>query len=268
MKDYLRQWVAGAPGELLQRSLAREYLQARMLQALQDSGAFLNWVFHGGTALRFLYAMPRYSEDLDFSLLDPSRDSEFRNLLGAAHRMFEAEGYQLSIKVNDRKTVHSGFVRFRGLLYELGLSGRPSETLSIKVELDTNPPQGARWETTLIRRHVTLNLPHHDKASLLAGKLHAILSRPYVKGRDLYDLVWYLSDPSWPAPNLELLHNALAQTGWKGPRLTARTWKRVLSEHLKPIDWRQARQDVAPFLERESDLALLTLENCLKLLRP
>jgi len=69
--------------------------------------------------------------------------------------------------------------------------------------------------TTVIRRHVVLQLQHHDRASLLAGKLHAILQRPYLKGRDLYDLAWYLSDREWPAPNLEYLNNALLQTGWQ-----------------------------------------------------
>ena len=70
---------------------------------------------------------------------------------------------------------------------------------------------------------MTLNLCHHDKPSLLAGKLHAVLSRKWTKGRDLYDLVWYLADRTWPAPNLALLNAALAQTGWKGPVMTAAT---------------------------------------------
>lgn len=67
-----------------------------------------------------------------------------------------------------------------------------------------------------MRRHVTLRLHHHDRAALLAGKLHALLQRPYTKGRDLYDLIWYLSDSAWPAPNLTLLNAALRQTGWGG----------------------------------------------------
>ena len=65
----------------------------------------------------------------------------------------------------------------------------------------------------MVRRHVLLQLHHHDRASLLAGKLHAVLQRPYVKGRDFFDLLWYLSDPGWPSPNLTLLNRALAQTG-------------------------------------------------------
>jgi hypothetical protein len=89
------------------------------------------------------------------------------------------------MKVNEQKTVSSAFIRFSGLLYELDMSPHPSQTLSIKIELDTNPPTGAMTESPLIRRPVTLNLYHHDKASLLAGKLHALLCRSWVKGRDL-----------------------------------------------------------------------------------
>jgi hypothetical protein len=94
--------------------------------------------------------------------------------------------------------------------------------LAVKIEVDTHPPQGAGLETSLVRLHVLLNLNHHDKASLLAGKLHDLLQRPYLKGRDLYDLIWYLSARDWPAPNLTLLNNALTQTGWAGPLVPLR----------------------------------------------
>lgn len=80
-------------------------------------------------------------------------------------------------------------------------------------------------DVSVVRRHVTLQLRHHDRASLLAGKLHAFLQRAYVKGRDPYDLLCYLSDPNWPAPNLILLNNALQQTGWKGHILKEANWR-------------------------------------------
>jgi len=126
-----------------------------------------------------------------------------------ANRVFAAEGYEVDLRVHDKRVVKSGFMSFRGLLFELGLSAHLSETLSIRVEIDSNPPAGANIVSTVVRRHVLLNLRHHDKASLLAGKLHAFLARRYVKGRDIYDLVWYVSDRSWPEPNLELMNNAL-----------------------------------------------------------
>lgn len=121
-------------------------------------------------------------------------------------------------------------------------------------------------ETTLIRRYLTLNLSHYDKASLLAGKLHAILSRPYTKGRDIYDLVWFLSDPTWPLPNWRLLNAALKQTDWQGEVISNSNWLPMLSEKLRSLDWSSVKQDVRPFLERESELALLNQDDCLGLL--
>jgi hypothetical protein len=116
------------------------------------------------------------------------------------------------------------------------------------------------------RRHVTLNLHHHDKASLLAGKLHALLCRSWVKGRDLYDIIWYLADRSWPEPNLPLLNTALAQTGWSGPKIIPDNWRSNLKDRLVSVDVEKARADVFPFLERESDIDFLTLDNALRLL--
>ena len=152
--------------------------------------------------------------------------------------------------------------------HDLNLSPHRDEILAVKIEVDTNPPSGARLETTLIRRHVLLNLHHHDKSSLLSGKLHAILQRPYLKGRDLYDLTWYLSDKSWPHPNFVLLNNALAQTSWNGPAVTIDNWRQVVSERLESIPWEQALEDVRPFLAATEELDLLTRENILQLLMP
>jgi predicted nucleotidyltransferase component of viral defense system len=266
MKDFLRQLVTGAHDNTVGRSLTTEYLQARILQTLQESGAFLSWAFLGGTALRFLFSIPRYSEDLDFSLFGAADELTLRSALKRIRGDFEAQNYAIGMKVSDTKTVHSAFVRFPGLLHELGLSPHREEALAVKLEVDTNPPAGAVISTTVVRRHVTLNLAHYDKASLLSGKLHALLARSYLKGRDLYDLVWYLSDPTWPAPNFCLLNASLAQTGWQRPELTSGNWRQTLWEHLRQVDWKLARQDVAPFLERGGEVQLLTAETCERLL--
>jgi hypothetical protein len=121
--------------------------------------------------------------------------------------------------------------------------------------------------TTLCRRFVTVNVNHYDKASLLAGKLHAILARQYTKGRDLYDLVWYLADRAWPAPNLVFLNNALTQTGWAGPELQEGNWRNVLTNRLNELQWDRVRDDLMLFLERQEELALVTRKNCMKLIR-
>lgn len=260
MKEHLRQLVERGPTPLARNCLAREYLQARVLEALQDAGAFMRWAFVGGTALRFLFSIPRFSEDLDFSLLPEVQDPSFTRALEALKRALSREDYRTDVTVNDQKTVMSAWLRFPGLPYDIGLSPHPSQVLSIKLELDTRPPAGAGVTTSIVRRHVTLNLCHHDKASLLAGKLHAVLSRKWTKGRDLYDLVWYLADPRWPTPNLGLLNAALAQTGWTGPILADENWRSVLLQRLATVDWDRARKDVRPFLERERDMALVSRE--------
>jgi Nucleotidyl transferase AbiEii toxin, Type IV TA system len=266
MKDYLADLVRQSPTPTQGRNLAREYVQARILAVLQRAGAMIPLAFHGGTALHFLYAHGRYSEDLDFALEGDRQQYDFRGYLKSIRNELEPEGYTIELKVSDGKPVHSAFVRFPGLLFDLGLSGQRGEVLAVKLEVDTNPPAGAGLETTVVRRFVVLQLQHHDQASLLAGKLHAILQRPYAKGRDIFDLLWYLSDPAWPPPNLVLLNNALAQTGWKGGVLTEANWREQVQVRLQELDWNAALADVRPFIEPGFDLGLLTLVNLRRVL--
>jgi hypothetical protein len=222
--------------------------------------------FLGGTALRFLYDSQRYSEYLDFSLEGNSQVYDLRAYLQSIRRDLEAQGYLVVMKISDQKAVQNAFIRFPGLLYDLGLSPHKDEILAVKVEVDTHPPHGAGLETTLVRRHVLLNIQHHDRGSLMAGKIHALLQRPYLKGRDLYDLIWFLSSSDWPAPNLDLLNNALEQTGWSNPQLTSDTWRKTVQAHLMEIPWKQALADVEPFLLSPLELSLLTQENLTHLL--
>jgi hypothetical protein len=261
MKEHLAELVRKAPTPAHGRNMAREYLQARLLAALQRAGAMIPLAFHGGTALRFLYAHGRYSEDLDFALEGDRQRYDFRRYLQAIRAELTPEGYTVELKISDHKPVHSAFVRFPGLLYNLGLSPQRSETLAVKIEVDTNPPAGAGLATTVVRRFYVLQLHHHDQASLLSGMLHAILQRAYTKGRDIYDLLWYLSDPTWPPPNLTLLNNALVQTGWNGGPLTSDNWRSLARERLQLLDWRAIAADAGPFVEPGFDLGLLTLAN-------
>ena len=268
MKAILMDLLADQPDGFQARSTAREYLQARILLALQDHGAFTDWAFLGGTALRFLYRLPRYSEDLDFSLATPGADARFERLMHAVRNDLAAEAYAVEVTLRTRAAVAIGMVRFRGLLHEAGLSPHAAEVLRIRVDVDTNPPAGATTETRLIRRFGMLNLLHYDRASLFAGKLHAVLARGYTKGRNLYDLAWYLADPEWPAPNLTLLNNALRQTGWTGPAATPDTWRELIADRLGSVDWQAAREDVSPFLERAEEVRLVSGEVLLPLIRP
>ncbi|MCA1754253.1 MAG: nucleotidyl transferase AbiEii/AbiGii toxin family protein [Spirochaeta sp.] len=254
--------------------LVREYLQARILEALQRAGAFKHWAFLGGTALRFLFRLPRFSEDLDFSLAgvpgspDIARD-EFTRFIAHITKTFEAEAYAVETRERPEGTVQCAFIGFPGLLYELGLSPHPEQRISIKIEVDTNPPEGTETATSVVRRHVFLNLFHYDKTSLFAGKLHAIVQCPYAKGRDIYDLVWYLSDSTWPEPNLRLLHAALAQTGTTLSEPQISGWRNLVAQRLagyEPSEWNRIIDDVRPFLENSEEIELLRKDTLLGLL--
>jgi hypothetical protein len=267
MKDYLHSLVDEAASPFQGRNVIREYLQARILGSLQQSGAMIPMAFHGGTALRFLYSHGRYSEDLDFSLARDSRSYNFAGYLEEIRNMFSAEAYPVEVNFNDQKTVNSAFIRFPGLLHEMGLSAQSNEVLAIKIEVDTHPSAGAGFETTVVRRFVILQVQHHDKASLLSGKIYAILQRPYSKGRDLYDLLWYLSDPAWPEPNLGYLNNALSQTNWPGEQITSLNLRMILWNKLTTLNWRSVVDDVRPFLEPGFDVNLISMENLKRVLK-
>jgi predicted nucleotidyltransferase component of viral defense system len=267
MKDYIRQIIEKVADNNLRRCLVREYLQARMLQILQDGGFFSTWAFVGGTALRFLYSMPRFSEDLDFSLVKSGIEDNFADVLKKTKTAFEAEGYTINIKAKTQQNVRNAFLKFEHLLYELGCSPHKSEVISVKLEIDTNPPAGANLTSTIVRKHIVLNLQHYDNASLFAGKLHAVLARDYVKGRDLYDLLWYLSDRTWPEPNITLLNNALKQTGWQGKPITKNNWRKQTAQRVESLNWTRVIDDVRPFIEHQKDLSLLTKDSILKLLQ-
>ena len=266
MKDYLADLVRSGPSPLAGRQVAREYLQARLLESLQRAGAMVPLAFYGGTALRFLFSIPRFSEDLDLALERAPERYDLAAYLRQVQSDLGGENYPLDLRLSTRRAVHSALVRFPGLPFELGLSPHANEVLSIKLEVDTRPPAGARLATTLVRRHTLLHLQHHDRPSLLAGKLHALLQRDYAKGRDLYDLFWYLSDPDWPAPNLDLLSNALDRSGWTGPRPTAESWRGLVAARLAELDWAAVQRDVEPFLADAQQAALLTRDNLLELL--
>lgn len=240
-------------------NLLREYVQALVLRSLHESEAFRPLAFVDGTALRFLHNLPRFSEDLDFSLVQPNGYAG-REWLLKVKRDLALAGFEPEVTWNDRKTVHVGWVRLPGLLHEAGLSGMPDEKLSIKLEVDTRPPEGGRCERRIVTRHVTFLVQHYDLPSLMAGKVHAVLVRAYAKGRDWYDLVWYLSQRPPVSPNVALLQHALDQTEGAG-RYRAADWRSLAQTRQAALDMTSVAKDVSPFLEYPKDAALLTREN-------
>ena len=107
--------------------------------------------FHGGASLRFIYNIPRYSEDLDFALERDPEAYDFKVYLQRIVRDLSAEAYAIDVKLNKKRVVNNAFIGFRGLLYDLGLSGHETEVLAIKIEVDTNPPPPAGLMTTSLQ---------------------------------------------------------------------------------------------------------------------
>lgn len=259
MKDRALQLTQEAPQNKKGNTL-REYLQLHILRSINLGRGFEQIAFLGGTALRFLYGLQRYSEDLDFSL-ERQEGYDFQEILDKAESDLRASGFELTTHPSRNKTVHSAFLRFPHLLYEAGLSPHEEEKLSIKIEIDTNPPNGAQTDTTVMNRHFLLSLWHYDLPSLMAGKIHALLARDYTKGRDVYDLLWYRSRQEPVKPNLEMLNNALQQTDWEGPTITNQNWKSEVRQQLKTLHWEEVSEDVEPFLENPEEIKMLTYDN-------
>jgi predicted nucleotidyltransferase component of viral defense system len=266
MKERLRELISST-GDLPHHSLlVREYLQSRLLGFLQHEGAMIPLAFQGGTALRLLYGLDRFSEDLDFAL-ERADDYDLAAYVVAIERGLRAETYDLEVRVDARRPIHTAWVRFPGLLFVLGLSGDPRQKIAVKIEVDTHPPAGAELATTVVRRHGLLNLQHYDRSSLLAGKLHAVMARPFPKGRDYYDLMWYLADPSWPEPNIEFLGNALRQTRWPGALPTLDSWRADVLRRVESVEWPSLRRDVEPLIENPTSLQAFQRANLVRLLQ-
>ena len=264
MKDHLLQIATRAPVDA-RRNLAREYLQHYLLRLLQQHGRQRELAFCGGTALRLLHELPRFSEDLDFTATRGIEPEASKECFEAIAKGAREAGHRLSAKLRTERAVTSAMFRFEGLPAELGLSDDPRLALSVKLEVDTAPPAGAGTETTLIQRYFPLALVHHDLPSLFAGKLHALLARPWSKGRDWYDLVWYLTVHRGLRPNTDLLAAALSQTGHDAT--LAQDWPRALAARLAELDFTRLSQDVAPFLERPDDWDPIDAERIGELLK-
>ncbi len=266
MKDYCLALVAAKSGYNEKLNAMREYLQVYILSFMYEGGMFRHAAFVGGTALRFLHGLPRFSEALDFSQAGKDKVN-FGAMMSKIIRELELAGYSVAASIEKDKTVNSAFIKFNALMHEAGISPLKSQKFSVKIEIDTNPPQGAVLEELLVNKYFPINFLAYDPASLFAGKVHAILSRKYTKGRDLFDLGWYLM--TWKAiePNFIQLNNALTQSKWHGPVISKVNWREVVSEAVAGADWKKMGSDVEQFLERPRDIKLLSQDAVLNMLR-
>jgi len=263
MRDIALQVARESKGK--ERNILREYLQNYILLIMQKIKMNESLYFVGGTALRFLYGIRRYSEDLDFSAGESWVATEMKRFSPNICRELEKAGYEVTTGLKDERTVQKLMIRFSGLLYELGLSSRREQIFSIHVEIDNNPPLGWDEERTIVNLHHPVMIRHYDLSSAFAGKLSAFLLRPYTKGRDIFDLFWFRSKWRHLKPNLVLLNNAIKQQEMKGGDLREDNWLKMVQDKIMTLDWNSVRNDVLPFLESEDDLTAFSLDGLMSL---
>ena len=232
----------------------REFIQVLCLKILDESGAFASLAFTGGTALRIIFGVKRFSEDLDFSLVKKGL-KPFSEINENLVKGIKLAGLDVNSNVKTKNTVHNTMLKFPGVLKELGLSPLESQNLSIKIEVDTNPPEGGVVQNRFIQQEYVFNVTHFDLPSMFSTKLHACFYRDYLKGRDFYDFIWYMSNKV--KPNFVLLNNAIKQTEGAAPVVSERNFKEFLLKGIERVDFKSARKDVERFLEDKKELRLL-----------
>jgi len=234
----------------------REITQEIALAALGRTDFFQKAGFQGGTCLRIFHGVNRFSEDLDFALQEPSASFALKPYLDALAKELTAYSYELEMDDRSKvdQAIRMAFVKDDSLGNLLRLNYKPAtgplRKLRIKLEVDTNPPAGAAFETKYLDFPFPSAVCVFDLPSLFAGKLHALLCREYLKGRDWYDFIWYTARRT-PA-NYALLSSALNQMGpWKGQGLQVdRAWcLKQLQDTIESTDWKHAREDVRRFIK-------------------
>ncbi len=266
MRDYIKSIVNKKLSADDNLNRVREYIQAYFLYIIYRKKYYQDMVFTGGTALRFIYQIRRFSEDIDFSLSAKVKQIDFNEMMRDIAREFKLAGYAIEIKTKTQAAVNSALLKFSGILFETGLSPLKDEKLLIKVEVDSRPPAGGIEAHTMITAPFMFYILHYDLASLFAGKVHALLCREYVKGRDWYDLIWYLSKFKNIEPNFIMLNNAMVQTCEKPVQFTQENWKTEIIKVVKTLDWVKVRNDVRRFLEEPDEIELLMPETFINLL--
>jgi predicted nucleotidyltransferase component of viral defense system len=252
----------------------REILQDIALLGLWRGKFFEKAAFYGGTALRVLYGLERFSEDMDFSLLEPFGGFDITSYTAFLERETKGFGFDIRVERIDKAVqtpVQSAFLkadtRKQLLVIETGeelLRAIPKgQILRIKLEVDTDPPPGFATQTRYLLQPIPFSVRAFALPDLFAGKMHAILCRRWksrVKGRDWYDLVWYAANH----PELHLYHleQRMRQTGdWKEDApLTSERFKDLLIHAINSLDLEQVRKEVEPFVKNPEALSIWSQE--------
>lgn len=248
----------------------REILQQTALLGLARHHFFEHAAFYGGTALRILYGLDRYSEDLDFSLLKPNPNFDFSPFLEGMNRELKAMGFDLDVTIRNKNVdtgIWSAFLKANTLTLLLSIQEttkikgiNPEQKIQIKLEIDTDPPlEHLPLENKLVMNPVPFYVGTYAIVDLFAGKMHAVLCRNWknrIKGRDWYDLIWYIQK-GIPV-NLSHLRERMRQTKHLQPNEQFREQELLerLHKKIEEIDWELAKSDVLVFIPDKSKLSI------------
>ena len=268
LEEMLKKYNAKTLDE--KKQAIKEVVQEVVLCGLSRAGFFDKAAFYGGTALRIFYGLDRFSEDLDFSLMAPDDSFELSEYFPTLKK--EIASYGLNVEIAEKEKTKESAIRsafLKGNTKEhmlLFYASDPAasavagnETIKIKFEVDTNPPAGATFEHKYRLLPAPYEVTLYDMPSLFAGKAHAVICRAWksrVKGRDLYDYVFYLSRGA--SLNTEHLKARLVQSDvWKADdAFTVDDAKKLLCARFDTIDYAQAKEDVSPFIKDNAALDL------------
>ena len=267
LHDMVTAYKPVTPGDY--QNAAREVVQEIALIGLWRGGFFEQAAFYGGTALRIFHGLPRYSEDLDFTRLAEDSGIRLDSYLPGIATELAGWGFTfdaVSKSEGGRSGIESAFLKGNTQMNLLQI-GAPSDLatrlprnqkIQIKLELDLNPPPFATTEVRTQLLPTPYQVRLYDPGSLFAGKLHAVLCRAWksrVKGRDFYDLVWYVARRI--PPNIAHLEARMRQSGhWGNESLTPQRLRDLLKERFQVVNIRNAVEEVRVFLKdpRELDL--------------
>ncbi|MDA3957802.1 nucleotidyl transferase AbiEii/AbiGii toxin family protein [Oceanispirochaeta sp.] len=258
------------------KNALKEIIQQITLLGLSRQGFFNKAAFYGGTALRIGHGLNRFSEDMDFTLLYPDTDFSLEKYLKGI--VVELKAYELDfsaqkIEKNRKTPIESAFIKGNTLSILISITEKrltasgthKNELLKIKLEIDTLPPAPAGMsETLFLTNPIPFSYRILKLESLFSGKLHAILCRDYpsgrVKGRDFYDLIWYVNKKI--SPDLLYLEAKLKQSGHfdKKMTLTKEIMRIMVQEKILKVDFDDAKKDVAPFIKDPFELDLWSVD--------
>jgi len=262
--------------DIEEQQAIREITQELVLAALGRGDFFKHALFQGGTCLRIFYGLNRFSEDLDFILREADPDFILKDHI--KHLTDELAAYGYKIQISDRNQaaakIKKAFLKDDsvGKLIEFHYAGQTGSMakIRIKLEVDTNPPMGSGSELKYLDFPFVSSVAVQDRPSLFAGKIHALLCRDYVKGRDWYDLIWYTSNRT--GINYNFLTSAVNQLGpWQKQNIIVdKAWTlSQLEKKIIALDWKHAAEDVRRFIRpnEQSSLNLWTKELFLEQLK-